>query len=137
MSAYHNVRWLVQNRTNQRTKAFITKKNQYIFHFRSWQYIQNKNVNGSTLNLNITNIYRNIHNSLFGIFAFQSYKVLNYNQDKNCSEFNNCKIIIWFEVIGKRYPKEFLDLDWDNEKYFLPMICWHTTRKCFFPMRYH
>ncbi|CAH1115848.1 unnamed protein product [Psylliodes chrysocephalus] len=96
----------------------LSQQNEYLFSFRSWQCIPNKNISGKTLNLDITNIYRNVHNPLFGFVAFQTNKDSNYNQDQNCSDFDHCKVKnIWFEVNNKRYPEELLDLDWDKEKY--------------------
>jgi len=96
----------------------LSIKNHYTFNFRSWQTIQHKNLSGKTLNLDVTNIYRNIHNPLFGIVAFQTDKSPNPDQLKDNSGFNHCNIKnIWFEVNSKRYPEELLDLDWKNSKF--------------------
>lgn len=98
----------------------LSQKNELLFTFRSWQCIQNKNITGRTINLDITNVYRNIHNPLFGIVCFQTNRESNHNQDKDCSVFNHCNVKnIWFEVDGKRYPEELMDLDWDKNKFYI------------------
>ncbi|KAG5864647.1 hypothetical protein JTB14_038372 [Gonioctena quinquepunctata] len=57
----------------------------------------------------------------FPAFLFseiETDKESNHDQHKNCSTFYHYKVKnVWFEVNGRRYPEELLDLNWDKEKY--------------------
>ncbi|CAI6370406.1 unnamed protein product [Macrosiphum euphorbiae] len=93
--------------TNELT--LLSRRNEYLFRFKSWQCIES-NITGKTLQKDITNLYRNVHNPLFGIVAFQTDRL--NNQLRDPIEFSNCNLKnIWLEINGIRYPEELLNLD--------------------------
>lgn len=109
----------------------LSQQNHYNFIFKSWQCIQQKNISGKTLNLDITNNYRNIRNPLFGMVAFQTNRL--DNQDKETSAFDHCNVRnIWFEINGKRYPEELENLDWDNGKYSIAYDMYMDYKRVFY-----
>lgn len=106
----------------------LTNKKKYNICFKSWQCIEYKPVSGSTLSYDITNIFRNINKPLFGFVVFQTNR--SKNQEKDTSIFEHCNVKnIWFEVNGKRYPDESLDLDWDNEKFCIAYDMLHDYKR--------
>jgi hypothetical protein len=50
-------------------------KSNYILHFKKWQRIWCANVTGNTLNIVITNIYRNVYNPVWVYFVFQKKSI--------------------------------------------------------------
>jgi len=87
-----------------------------MFIFKSWQCIEERNITGKTLTKDITNMYRNVHNPLFAIVAFQTDKL--DNQLRDPIQFNNCNLKnIWLDIDSMRYPEELLNLDFKNEKF--------------------
>lgn len=109
----------------------LSQNNQYRFVFKSWQCIQQKNISGKTLNVDITNNYRNIRKPLFGIVGFQT-NVLD-NQDKKTNHFDDCNVKnIWFEINGKRYPEELQNLDWDNNDFTIAYDMYMDYRRIFY-----
>lgn len=96
----------------------VNQLGKYRFNFRKWQCVMNRVPNGKTATFDITNIYQNkVRYPLFGIVALEVGKDNNYDQHKNCSTFDHCNVKnIYFEVNGRRYPEESLDLDWDKGK---------------------
>ncbi|KAE9522132.1 hypothetical protein AGLY_017476 [Aphis glycines] len=75
----------------------LSKINEYMFIFKSWQCIEDRNITGKTLIKDITNMYRNVQNPLFAI----SDKL--DNQLRDPIQFNNCNL-------------KNIDLDFKNEK---------------------
>lgn len=109
----------------------LSQNNQYRFIFKSWQCIQQKSISGKTLNIDITNNYRNIRNPLFGIVGFQSNKL--DDQDKSTSNFNHCYVKnIWFEINGKRYPEELENIDWENNEFATAYDMYMDYRRVFY-----
>lgn len=102
----------------------LSSQKKYRLLFKSWQCIEHKPVVGNTFRFDISNIYRNVRKPLFGFVVFQTNRAK--NQEKDNSIFDNMNVKnIGFEVNGRRYPEENLELDWVNEKYALAydMFC--------------
>jgi len=94
----------------------LSERNEYIFSFKSWQCIEESNITGKTLQKDITNMYRNVHNPLFAIIAFQTGRLNNQLTDP--VEFSNCNLKnIWLGVDSMRYPEELLNLDFKKEEF--------------------
>jgi len=94
----------------------LSKRNEYMFRFKSWQCIEERNITGKKLQKDITNQYINIHNPLFAIVAFQTGR--KNNQLTDPIEFSNCNLSnIWLEIGGMRYPEELLNLDFKKEDF--------------------
>jgi len=95
--------------------TLLSKRNEYMFRFKSWQCIEDKkSITNKSLFIDITNIYRNVHNPLFAIVAFQTDKL--NNQLRDPIQFHHCNLRnIWFEIDSIRYPEELLNLDFKNE----------------------
>ncbi|KAE9524787.1 hypothetical protein AGLY_014837 [Aphis glycines] len=94
----------------------LSQRNEYMFIFKSWQCIEDRNITGKTLTKDIINMYRNVHNPLFAIVAFQTDKL--DNQLRDPIQFNNCNLKnIWLDIDSMRYPEELLNLDFKNEKF--------------------
>jgi len=70
--------------------TLLSKRNEYMFRFKSWQCIEDRNITGKTLTKDITNMYSNVHNPLFAIIAFQTDKL--DNQLRDPIQFNNCDL---------------------------------------------
>ena len=113
---------------NELTK--LSQGNEYKLNFKSWQCIDETNLNGKTFKKNIASTYRNIHNPLFAIVAFQTGGI--ENQLKRASVFNHCDVKnIWLEIDGQRYPQESLNLDWENNKFSLVYDMYTSYKKTF------
>jgi len=96
--------------------TLLSKRNEYMFRFKSWQCIEERNISGKTLTTDITNMYRNINNPLFAIIAFQTDKLDNQLSDP--IQFNNCNLKnIWLDIDSNRYPEELMNLDFKKEKF--------------------
>lgn len=94
----------------------LSNRNEYIFSFKSWQCIEDRNLSGKTYTKDITNMYRNIHNPVFAIIAFQTDKL--DNQLKDPIQFNHCNLRnIWLDVDTLRYPEELMNLDFKKDKF--------------------
>ncbi|KAE9521780.1 hypothetical protein AGLY_017831 [Aphis glycines] len=94
----------------------LSQRNEYMFIFKSWQCIEDRNITGKTLTKDITNMYKNVHNPLFAIVAFQTDKL--DNQLRDPIQFNNCNLNnICLDIDSMRYPEELLNLDFKNEKF--------------------
>ena len=53
-------------------------------------------------------------------------------QSKNNSRFNHANVKnLWFEVSGRHYPEESLDLDWDNNNYCLACNAYQDYKRVF------
>jgi len=90
--------------------TLLSKRNEYMFRFKSWQCIEDRSITSKSLIKDITNIYKNVHNPLFAIVAFQTDKL--DNQLRDPIEFNNCNLRnIWIEIDSIRYPEALLNLD--------------------------
>jgi ribosomal protein S17E len=90
----------------------------YIFHFKKWQCIRHTNITENTLNIDITNIYRNVYNPVWLFVIFQTNR--SNNQLKVNGIFDHVNVRnLWMEIGWKHYPEESLDLDWDHNKYCL------------------
>ena len=94
----------------------ISQEKKYIFYFKSWQCIEERNISGKTIKLDLTTQYRSLNKPLFGGVVFQTNK-LNTQEHDPC-EFDHCNVKNFrFEINGRRYPEETQDLDFKNEKY--------------------
>lgn len=104
------------------------------YSFKSWQCIQHKNVSGKTLNLDITNIYRNIDNPVFAFVVFQTDKFNDQLKDNSLFDHVNVKNL-YFDINGKRYPEEYLDLDFEQEKYCIAYDMYSNSYKKIFALQ--
>ncbi|KAE9521915.1 hypothetical protein AGLY_017722 [Aphis glycines] len=99
---------------NELTKLSQEKK--YTFNYNSWQIIEERNISGKTIKLDVTNLYQSNNNPLFAGMVFQTNK-LNTQEHDPC-EFDHCYVKKFrFVINGIRYPEESQDLDFKNEKY--------------------
>ena len=93
-------------------------KENYVFKFKKWQFIQHMTVTGKSLTFDITNIFRNVQNPIWEFVFFQNNRL--NNQQKDNSTFDHADVRnLWLEVIGRRYPEESLNLDWETDNYCL------------------
>ena len=81
--------------------------------------------------MDITNIYKTIYNPVWVFVVFQSNR--SNSQLKENSIFNHVIVKnIWIEIDKIRYPKEFLDLDWDNNNYVLVYDAFQDFKNTYF-----
>ena len=74
--------------------------NGFFFHFKKLQCIQQMKVTGKTLQLDITNIYRNATNPIWAFVVFQTNRLNSQLKDNSIfdrADFKN----LWMEVGGK------------------------------------
>jgi len=99
---------------NELTKFSQEKK--YTFNFKSWQCIEERNISGRTIKLDVTNQYRSFNIPTFSGFVLQTNKL--NTQDHDPSEFDHCNVRnYWFEINGKRYPEECQDENFKKGKF--------------------
>lgn len=96
--------------------------------FNNWQCIQHRNVSGKTLSLDITNIYRNVDNPVFAFVTFQVNRTNDQLKDNSSFDHVNVKNL-HFEINGKRYPEEYLDLDFDEGKFCIAYDMYQNNYK--------
>lgn len=88
----------------------------YPLQFKQWQCIEYRNISGNIIQLNITDLYRNIDNPIWGFIVFQVSR--NNNQEKDNSIFDHSDVKnIWLELGGKRYPEENYDIDFEEDNF--------------------
>jgi hypothetical protein len=85
-------------------------------------------VTGKALNLDITNLYRDITNPVWAFVAFQTNRLNNQLKDNSMFDHMSMKNI-WLETSGKRYPRESWDLDFDNDYYSLAYDAFQEYKK--------
>ena len=108
----------------------LTKLNlQYMF--RSWQCIQQRNISGNTLNIDVTNIYRNVDNPVFAIVCFQKNRSNDQLKDNSGFDHANVKNL-HFEINSKRYPEEYLNLDFLNNNFCIAYEMYQNNYKKIF-----
>lgn len=96
--------------------TLLSQQKKYTFNFKSWQCIEETNIKGKNIKIDLTNEYRNNNPPLFGFVCFQTNKTLNQSVDSG--EFDHCNVTNYsFELNGKKYPKELQNLDFKNNKY--------------------
>ena len=99
---------------NELTK--LSQEKLYTFIFRSWQNIEERNISGKTIKLDLSNQNRSSNSPKFAGVVFQTNKL--NTQDHDPCEFDHCNVKnYWFEINGKRYPEETQDLDFKNDKF--------------------
>ena len=75
-------------------------------------------VTGKTLNLDITNLYRDLTNPVWAFVVFQTNRLNSQLEDNSVFDHSKVKNI-WLEISGKRYPQESWELHFDNDYYSL------------------
>lgn len=96
-------------------------KENYVFKFKKWHFIQHIKVTGKSLNFDITNIYRNVQDPIWTFVVFQNNQL--NNQQKDNSTFDQADVKdMWIELRGRRYPEESLNLDWDTDNYCIAYV---------------
>jgi hypothetical protein len=85
-------------------------------------------VSGKSLALDITNIYRNVNNTVWAFVVFQTNRSNNQLKDNNTFDYTYVRNL-WIEVGGERYPKEALNLDWDNDGYYAAYGAFHDYKR--------
>jgi len=102
----------------------------YFFQFKKWKCIQKMKASRKTLDIDITNMYRNVTKPIwaFVLQTNRSNKQLKDNSIFDHSNINN----LWLEDGGKRYPEEFWNLDFENNYYVLAYEAFQDFKKCFF-----
>lgn len=108
----------------------LSSNDGYRFEYKTWQCVQHKSVKGKTLNFDITNVYRSVHNPLFAMVVFQTDKL--NDQLEDTSEFDHMFVKnIHVEVNGKRYPEELTDLDFENKDGMIAYDMFRDYRRVF------
>ena len=87
-------------------------------------------VTGKTLAVDITNLYKNTIIPICGFIAFQTNRLSNQLKDNNIFDHLSAKNY-WIELGKNRYPKELLDLDFDNDYYGLAYDAFQDYKKVF------
>jgi len=101
----------------------LSKKNNYFLDFKTIKCIEERKLSGKKCTFDITNMYRNAHDPLFGIVGLQtdrntSTSNIALNQLKESSYFDHCNVRnIYFEINGEKYPEEMLNIDFKNDKF--------------------
>lgn len=94
----------------------ISQEKNYTFNFKSWQCIEERNISGKTIKLDLTSQYRSVNTPTFCGFVLQTNKL--NTQDHDPSEFDHCNVRnYWFEINGKRYPEECQDENFKKDKF--------------------
>jgi hypothetical protein len=106
-------------------------KNSDFFQFKTWQCIQHTKVSGTTLNLDITNIYRNVTNPVWAFVVFQINRSNDQLKDNSIFDHVNVKMLR-MEISGKCYPEESWDLDWENNYYVLAYEAFQDFKRNYF-----
>ncbi|XP_060855360.1 uncharacterized protein LOC132933042 [Metopolophium dirhodum] len=90
----------------------LSQEKKYTFNFKAWQCIEERNISGRTIKIDLTSQYR----SVFCGFGLQTNRLNTQNNDPG--EFDHCCVRnYWFEINGKRYPEECQDEDFKNNKF--------------------
>jgi len=77
----------------------FSKEIKHTFNFKTWQMIEERNIKGKTIKINVTNEYRSKNQSMFCGFIFQTNKL--NTQDHGPGEFDNCRVRSYsFELNG-------------------------------------
>lgn len=99
---------------NELTKFSQEKK--YTFDFKAWQLIEERNITGKTIKIDLTSQNRSENPPKFCGFVFHTNKLNTQNHDP--SEFDHCLVRNYrFELNGKNYPEECQDEDFKNNKF--------------------
>jgi len=85
-------------------------------------------VSGKSLALDITNIYRNVNNTVWGFVVFQTNRSNNQLKDNNTFDHIDVRNLC-IEVGGERYPGEALNLEWDNDDNCLAYDVFHDYKR--------
>ncbi|KAL4104777.1 hypothetical protein QTP88_020053 [Uroleucon formosanum] len=94
----------------------ISLEKMYTINCKAWQCIEERNITGKTIKINLSNQYRSEKHPVFCGFVFQTNKL--NTQDHDPGEFDHCKLRnYWFEINGISYPAERQDEDFNNHKF--------------------
>ncbi|KAL4105136.1 hypothetical protein QTP88_020408 [Uroleucon formosanum] len=94
----------------------ISLEKMYTINCKAWQCIEERNITGKTIKINLSNQYRSEKHPVFCGFVFQTNKL--NTQDHDPDEFYHCKLRnYWFEINGISYPAERQDEDFNNNKF--------------------
>jgi hypothetical protein len=105
-------------------------KSKCILHFLKWQCIQHTDVLGNILNIDTTNIYRNVCNPVWVFVVFQMNRSNNRLKDNGIFDHVIVRNL-WMEIGGKRYPEESWGLDWKNNIYCLAYDTFQDFKRIF------
>ncbi|KAL4083539.1 hypothetical protein QTP88_028862 [Uroleucon formosanum] len=91
-------------------------KKMYTINFKTWQCIEERNITGKTIKINLSNQNRCENLLEFCGFVFQTNKL--NTQDHDPSKFDHCYLRNYrFEINGISYPAERQDEDFKNDKF--------------------
>ncbi|KAL4123154.1 hypothetical protein QTP88_015377 [Uroleucon formosanum] len=94
----------------------ISLEKMYTINCKAWQCIEERNITGKTIKINLSNQYRSEKHPVFCGFVFQTNKL--NTQDHDPGEFDHCKLRNYrFEINGISYPAERQDEDFNNNKF--------------------
>ncbi|KAL4085413.1 hypothetical protein QTP88_027272 [Uroleucon formosanum] len=94
----------------------ISLEKMYTINCKAWQCIEERNITGKTIKINLSNQYRSEKHPVFCGFVFQTNKL--NTQDHDPAEFDHCKLRNYrFEINGISYPAERQDEDFNNNKF--------------------
>lgn len=94
----------------------ISLEKMYTINCKAWQCIEERNITGKTIKIDLSNQYRSENPPVFCGFVFQTNKL--NTQDHDPGEFDHCKLRNYrFEINGISYPAERQDEDFNNNKF--------------------
>ncbi|CAI6349127.1 unnamed protein product [Macrosiphum euphorbiae] len=83
----------------------ISQEKRYTINFKALQSIEERNIKGKTIKIDLTSQYRSENPPVFCGFVFQTNKL--NTQDHDPGEFDHCCLRNYrFEINGKSYPTE-------------------------------
>lgn len=94
----------------------ISQEKKYTINCKGWQCIEERNLTGKTIKIDLTSQYRSENPPVFCGFGFQTKKL--NTQDHDPGEFDHCCLRNYrFEINGISYPAERQDEDFNNNKF--------------------
>ncbi|KAL4123350.1 hypothetical protein QTP88_015546 [Uroleucon formosanum] len=94
----------------------ISQEKMYTINCKAWQCIEERNITGKTIKIDLSNQYRSENPPVFCGFVFQTNKL--NTQDHDPGEFDHCKLRNYrFEINGISYPAERQEEDFMNNKF--------------------
>lgn len=92
----------------------LSEKNEYIIQFKTWQTIEKPGINGKSVTIPLSTLYRSNKNPLFIMFAFQK----NRSNDHMVytSEFDNMNLFQYYiEINGRKYPEDGVKVNFEDK----------------------
>ncbi|KAL4083716.1 hypothetical protein QTP88_029032 [Uroleucon formosanum] len=94
----------------------ISQEKMYTINCKAWQCIEERNITGKTIKIDLSNQYRSENPPVLCGFVFQTNKL--NTQDHDPGEFDHCKLRNYrFEINGISYPAERQDEDFMNNNF--------------------